>query len=112
MVCSWPEPIKRVVAIVRPSFAVGHCRPDQPALHRNRPQICRRDQRRLRRALVQFSNGAQGTLEVCRVIQGHKCEWSIELEVRRAPELGLRTHERTGSLRPDSDSPTHGFTAL
>jgi predicted dehydrogenase len=31
-------------------------------------------------ALVQFANGAHGTLEVCRVIQGHKCDWSFEIE--------------------------------
>ena len=31
-------------------------------------------------ALVQFANGAQGSLEVCRVIQGHKCDWSFEVE--------------------------------
>jgi predicted dehydrogenase len=31
-------------------------------------------------ALVQFANGAHGTLEVCRVIQGHKCDWSFEAE--------------------------------
>ncbi len=31
-------------------------------------------------ALVQFANGAQGCMEVCRVIQGHKCDWSFEIE--------------------------------
>ena len=31
-------------------------------------------------ALVQFANGAHGTLEVCRVVQGHKCDWSFEIE--------------------------------
>ncbi|HMK22858.1 MAG TPA: Gfo/Idh/MocA family oxidoreductase [Terriglobales bacterium] len=31
-------------------------------------------------ALVQFANGAHGTFEVCRVIQGHKCDWSFEIE--------------------------------
>jgi len=31
-------------------------------------------------ALVRFANGAHGTLEVCRVIQGHKCDWSFEIE--------------------------------
>lgn len=30
--------------------------------------------------LVEFGNGARGTFEACRVIQGHKCEWAIELE--------------------------------
>jgi predicted dehydrogenase len=31
-------------------------------------------------ALVQFANGAHGTLEVCRVIQGHKCQFAFEIE--------------------------------
>jgi len=31
-------------------------------------------------ALVRFANGAHGSLEVCRVIQGHKCDWSFEVE--------------------------------
>jgi predicted dehydrogenase len=31
-------------------------------------------------ALVTFSNGAHGVFEVCRVIQGHKCDWSFEIE--------------------------------
>ena len=31
-------------------------------------------------ALVQFNNGARGTFETCRVIQGHKCDWSFEVE--------------------------------
>ena len=30
--------------------------------------------------LVQFSNGAQGCMEVCRVIQGHKCQFAFEIE--------------------------------
>ncbi len=31
-------------------------------------------------ALVQFANGAHGSLEVCRVIQGHKCQMAFEVE--------------------------------
>jgi predicted dehydrogenase len=31
-------------------------------------------------ALVQFANGAHGSLEVCRVIQGHKCQFAFEIE--------------------------------
>jgi predicted dehydrogenase len=31
-------------------------------------------------ALVQFANGVQGSLEVCRVIQGHKCQFAFEIE--------------------------------
>jgi predicted dehydrogenase len=29
---------------------------------------------------VQFANGAHGSLEVCRVIQGHKCQFAFEIE--------------------------------
>jgi len=31
-------------------------------------------------ALAQFANGVQGSVEVCRVIQGHKCQFAFELE--------------------------------
>jgi len=31
-------------------------------------------------ALAQFANGVQGCLEVCRVIQGHKCQFAFEVE--------------------------------
>jgi predicted dehydrogenase len=31
-------------------------------------------------ALPQFANGAQGNLEVCRTIQGHKCQFAFEVE--------------------------------
>jgi predicted dehydrogenase len=31
-------------------------------------------------ALLQFANGVQGNLEVCRVIQGHKCQFAFEIE--------------------------------
>jgi predicted dehydrogenase len=64
-------------------------------------------------ALVQFSNGAHGTLEVCRVIQGHKCEWAIELE---GTQGGLRwDFERMNELkvfRPDGDAAHDGFTRI
>lgn len=64
-------------------------------------------------ALVQFSNGAQGTLEVCRVIQGHKCEWAIELE---GTQGGLSwDFERMNELkvfRPDGDAAHDGFTRI
>ena len=64
-------------------------------------------------ALVQFSNGVQGTLEVCRVIQGHKCEWAIELE---GTQGGLSwDFERMNELkvfRPDGDAAHDGFTRI
>jgi predicted dehydrogenase len=31
-------------------------------------------------ALLQFANRAQGSVEVCRVIQGHKCQFAFEIE--------------------------------
>jgi predicted dehydrogenase len=31
-------------------------------------------------ALTQFANGTQGNLEVCRTIQGHKCQFAFEVE--------------------------------
>jgi predicted dehydrogenase len=31
-------------------------------------------------ALAQFANGTQGDLEVCRTIQGHKCQFAFEVE--------------------------------
>ena len=64
-------------------------------------------------ALVQFANGVQGTLEVCRVIQGHKCEWSIELEGTRG---GVKwDFERMNELRvflPDDNAAHDGFTRI
>jgi predicted dehydrogenase len=64
-------------------------------------------------ALVQFSNGARGTIEVCRVIQGHKCEWTIELE---GTQGGLRwDFERMNELKvflPDGDAAHDGFTRI
>jgi len=64
-------------------------------------------------ALVRFSNGARGTLEVCRVVQGHKCEWAIELE---GTQGGLSwDFERMNELKvflPDGDAAHDGFTRI
>ena len=70
-------------------------------------------------ALVQFSNGAQGTFEVCRVIKGHGCEMAFELNgtkgalkwnFERMNELQLNlpdnTTERDGMMLIRS-SPEH-----
>jgi predicted dehydrogenase len=72
-------------------------------------------------ALVQFANGVQGSLEVCRVIQGHKCQFAFEIEgtegamswdFERMNEMqifspdGTGTHD--GSTRIVS-GPQHGF---
>ena len=70
-------------------------------------------------ALVEFSNGAQGTFETCRVIKGHGCEMAFELNgtkgalkwnFERMNELQLNlpdnTTERDGMMLIQS-SPEH-----
>lgn len=64
-------------------------------------------------ALLQFANGAHGTLEVCRVIQGHKCDWSFEVE----GTLGAVSwnFERMNEMKifcPDGNSEHDGYTRL
>ena len=63
-------------------------------------------------ALVQFANGAHGTLEVCRIIQGAQCEMAFEVH---GTEAAVRWNfERLNELqvyRSDSDDPTReGYT--
>jgi predicted dehydrogenase len=64
-------------------------------------------------ALAQFSNGAHGTLEVCRVIQGHKCQMAFEVN---GTEGALRwDFERMNELHlfaPDADGRHDGFTKV
>ncbi len=64
-------------------------------------------------ALLQFANGAQGNIEVCRVIQGHKCEFAFELEGTRG---GLSWNfERMNELKvfsPDADQSHDGYTRI
>ncbi len=74
-------------------------------------------------ALVQFVNGVQGSLEVCRVIQGHKCQFAFEIEgtqgalswdFERMNELQLFCPD--GSAADDGctrivSGPQHGFHA-
>jgi predicted dehydrogenase len=64
-------PIKRTVAN-HETFI-----PQRPASQGQLKQVTNED---YVGALVQFANGAHGTLEVCRVIQGHKCDWAFEIE--------------------------------
>lgn len=60
-------------------------------------------------ALVEFANGVQGSLEVCRVIQGHKCQFAFEIEGTHGA-LGWdfeRMNELTVFL-PDSNAAHNG----
>lgn len=64
-------------------------------------------------ALVRFANGAHGNLEVCRVIQGHKCDWSFEIE-GTAGALSW-SFERMNELEvflPNQNSAHDGYTRL
>ena len=74
-------------------------------------------------ALVRFESGAQGTFEVCRVINGPKCQMAFEIsgtngtitwDYERMNELQLflpdGTPERDGSLRIQG-GPEHPFFA-
>jgi predicted dehydrogenase len=64
-------------------------------------------------ALVQFRNGAQGSLEVCRVIQGHKCEMAFEVN---GTEGALKWNfERMNELEvfcPNGDPLRDGHTRI
>lgn len=64
-------------------------------------------------ALAQFANGAHGTFEVCRVIQGHKCDWSFEIEGTRG---GLSWNfERMNELSvflPDGNPAHDGYLRI
>jgi predicted dehydrogenase len=64
-------------------------------------------------ALVQFANGAHGSLEVCRVIQGHKCQMAFEVE---GTEGALSwDFERMNELQvfcPDGKATHDGYTRI
>ncbi|HLW78838.1 MAG TPA: Gfo/Idh/MocA family oxidoreductase [Terriglobia bacterium] len=64
-------------------------------------------------ALVEFANGVHGTLEACRVIQGHKCQLAFEVE---GTEGALAwDFERMNELKvflPDGDGAHDGYTRL
>jgi predicted dehydrogenase len=64
-------------------------------------------------ALVQFANGAQGSLEVCRVIQGHKCDWSFEVEgTQGAVSWNFERMNEMNIFRPDGDGAHDGYTRV
>jgi predicted dehydrogenase len=74
-------------------------------------------------ALVQFANGAHGSLEVCRVIQGHKCQFAFEIEgtqgalgwdFERMNEMQLFLPDESGAHDGCTrivSGPQHGFHA-
>jgi predicted dehydrogenase len=64
-------------------------------------------------ALVQFANGAQGSLEVCRVIQGHKCDWSFEVEgTQGALSWNFERMNELNVFFPDSHGVHDGYTRI
>jgi len=64
-------------------------------------------------ALVQFANGAQGTLEVCRVIQGHKCDWSFEVEgTQGAVSWNFERMNELNVFCPDGNAAHDGYTRI
>src|ERR1700676_2694856 len=64
-------------------------------------------------ALVQFANGAQGSLEVCRVIQGHKCDWSFELEgTQGAVSWNFERMNEMNVFCPDGNAAHDGYTRI
>ena len=64
-------------------------------------------------ALVQFANGAQGSLEVCRVIQGHKCDWSFEVEgTQGAVSWNFERMNELNVFCPDGNGAHDGFTRI
>ena len=64
-------------------------------------------------ALVQFANGAQGSLEVCRVIQGHKCDWSFEVEgTEGALSWNFERMNELNVFCPDGNSSHEGYARI
>jgi predicted dehydrogenase len=64
-------------------------------------------------ALVQFANGAQGSLEVCRVIQGHKCDWSFEVEgTQGAVSWNFERMNEANIFCPDGNAAHDGYTRI
>jgi predicted dehydrogenase len=64
-------------------------------------------------SLVQFANGAHGTFEVCRVIQGHKCDWSFEVEgTQGALSWNFERMNELNVFCPDRNAAHDGYTRL
>jgi predicted dehydrogenase len=64
-------------------------------------------------ALVRFANGAHGTLEVCRVVQGHKCDWSFEIEgTQGAVNWNFERMNELNVFLPDGNTGHDGYTRI
>jgi predicted dehydrogenase len=64
-------------------------------------------------ALVQFASGAQGSLEVCRVIQGHKCDWSFEVEgTQGAVSWNFERMNEINIFCPDGNAAHDGYSRI
>jgi predicted dehydrogenase len=64
-------------------------------------------------ALMQFANGVQGTVEVCRVIQGHKCQFAFEIEgTQGALSWDFERMNELQVFSPDENGTHDGYTRL
>ncbi|MGO9124380.1 MAG: Gfo/Idh/MocA family protein [Terriglobales bacterium] len=64
-------------------------------------------------ALAQFANGVQGCLEVCRVIQGHKCQFAFEVEgTKGALSWDFERMNEMTVFAPDDDAAHDGTTRI
>ena len=62
---------------------------------------------------MQFANGAHGSLEVCRVIQGHKCDWSFEVEgTQGAVSWNFERMNELNVFCPDGNAAHDGYTRI
>ncbi len=64
-------------------------------------------------ALLQFANGVQGSVEVCRVIQGHKCQFAFEIEgTKGALSWDLERMNELQLFCPDEEEAHDGYTRI
>lgn len=64
-------------------------------------------------ALVQFENGAQGTLEICRAIYGPKCEMAFEINgTKGALKWNFETMNEIEVYLPDETHGHEGFVRI
>jgi predicted dehydrogenase len=64
-------------------------------------------------ALVQFANGVQGNIEVCRVIQGHKCQFAFEVEgTEGALSWDFERMNEMKVFSPDGNGSHDGYTRI
>ncbi len=63
--------------------------------------------------LVEFENGAQGTLEVCRVVFGPKCENAFEINgTKGAISWNFETMNELSVYLPDEEGAHDGYTRI